>query len=212
MRTPPERPSDGSLLAALRRAQGGDPEAQETLLAALHGPVLDYVKGYTRRMPDDRDVADDIAQEALIRIATHLHTCRASTTDQLLGWALAVARTRLTDYMRGMRRAVERITEDIPGPAESPGSTHDPGAAALAAILRRVVRGLPRETRILLELRVQRGESWAEIADALRTTAAAAKRRFQRAQARLRRELDGSADRLPVRQREEVYARLRRLK
>lgn len=212
MRTPPEPPPDRLLLATLRRAQSGDPGAQETLLATLHAPILNYVQGYTRRMPDDRDVADDVAQETLIRMATRLHSCRAESDDQVLGWALTIARTRLADYQRRIPPAVERMADDVAGPAYSPTDVPGPGEAALRGLLRKVVRGLPLETRVLLELRVERGESWAEVARALRTTAAGAKRRFQRAQVRLRRELDGSAERLPVHRREEVHARLKRLK
>jgi RNA polymerase sigma-70 factor (ECF subfamily) len=211
MRTPPEPSPDGLLLTALRRAQTGDPEAEEMLLATLHAPILNYVKGYTRRMPDDGDVADDVAQETLIRMATRLRSCRAESDDQVLGWALAIARTRLADYLRRIPPAVERMTDDVAGPTYSPTDTSGAGTA-LRGLVRRVVRSLPRETRVLLELRVERGESWAEVAQALRTTAAGAKRRFQRAQARLQRELEGSADRLPVSQREEVHAQLKRLK
>lgn len=211
MRTSPDPPPDGLLLATLRRAQSGDPEAQETLLATLHAPIFDYVKGYTRRMPDDRDVADDVAQETLIRMATRLGSCRAESDDQVLGWALAIARTRLADYLRRIPPGMERMVDDVAGPSDSPADTTGAGAA-LRGLVRRAVRSLPRETRVLLELRVERGESWADVAQALRTTAAGAKRRFQRAQDRLRRELNGSADRLPVSQREEVHAQLKRLK
>jgi DNA-directed RNA polymerase specialized sigma24 family protein len=97
----------------------------------------------------------------------------------------------------------------VPAPAEPDASESYPNA--LAGAVQKVVRGLPRETQTLLELRVDGGETWPSIAHALRTTAAGAKRRFQRAQERLRRELQDGVDGLPVRQQEALRERLRRI-
>ncbi len=212
MRTFPDFSPDWPLLATLHRAQGGERHAQEKLLATLHIPIRNYVSGHTGHMPDGGDLADDVAQETLIRIATRLQSCRATTDPQVLAWALAIARTRLIDYLRRVEPGIERLEFEVAEPDGARGRAPEPDGAALGSILRKVVRSLPPETRALLELRVDHGESWSDIASVLRTTAAGAKRRFQRAQARLRRELDAQADRLPVRQREAVHERLRRLK
>jgi RNA polymerase sigma factor (sigma-70 family) len=212
MRTLPDQSLTGTLLDTLHRAQTGDPEARETLLTTLHVPIRDYVAGQTHRLPDSTDVADDVAQETLIRILTRLHACRASTDRQVLAWALAVARTRLIDHMRRIQPRVERMDDvaAVPAPVEPDSSESDP--AVLAGAVRKVVRGLPQETRTLLELRVEHGETWPAIAHALRTTAAGAKRRFQRAQERLRRDLQDGLEGLPVRQREALRERLRRIR
>lgn len=212
MRTLPDQSLSDALLDTLHRAQAGNPEARETLLATLHVAVRDYVAGHTHRMPDGADVADDVAQETLIRILTRLHTCRASSDRQVLAWALAVARTRLIDHVRRIRPRGERMDDlsDVPAPAKPDASKSD--STDLAGAVRKVVRGLPRETRTLLELRVEHGETWPAIAHALRTTAAGAKRRFQRAQERLRRELQDGVEGLPVRQREALRERLRRIR
>jgi RNA polymerase sigma factor (sigma-70 family) len=211
MDTLPDPTSEDVLVPLLRRARAGDERARERLLAALHVPMRDYVAARTRSTPDGGDLADDVAQEALIRIATRLGSCRATTDRQLFKWALTVARSRLLDHLRRHGDGwVERIGDhDVAAPLDAKESLA-PASATFRGVLQWVVRELPPSTQALLELRVENGEPWAEVARVLRTTTAGAKRRYQRAQARLRHAVEQRVAGLPPRSRAELEERLRR--
>lgn len=204
----------GELVRLLRAAQDGDTASAESLLTALHIPILDYLR---TRAPDRGcrdDLAEDLAQEALIRIAENLHSCRAESDGQLLAWALTVARNRLVDYFRTDQSAtVCRIKpeDDFPylDTIEVDISATD---RLLNRLLHRIVRSLPRETVKLLRLRIASGQSWREIGTAMCTTSAGAKRRFQRAQERMRRDLETRIAALPARERSALYKRLHRFR
>jgi RNA polymerase sigma factor (sigma-70 family) len=161
-------------------------------------------------MPDGEDLADDVAQETLIRIVSRLDACRASVDLQVLAWALAIARTRLADHLRVVLADVERMNDETTSIASPTASASTPSSAlgVLGRLVRKVVRTLPEDTRLLLDLRVTQGETWPSIARLLGTSAAGAKRRFQRAQTRLQREINEQAARLPANQKKAVQERL----
>lgn len=77
-------------------------------------------------------------------------------------------------------------------------------------LMRTTMKSLPAELQSLLELRVLQGATWTEVGNSLGTTAAGAKRRFQRAQVTLRQELLQRVEKLPARKRAVAQACLRR--
>jgi RNA polymerase sigma-70 factor, ECF subfamily len=205
--TRPHRQEQHDLLALLVRAQAGDQNAVERLLAMLYSPIRDYLLTKVRRVLEAGDLADDITQDTLIRMARKLDGCRARNETELVGWALAVARTQLINHLR-TQRVQERLTDlpDLYAPVMETGGLTD----LLGRLVRTASKAVPRETLELLRLRVEGGLSWREVAAVMETTSAGAKRRFQRAQRRMQKEVMAVATRLHPAEQRELLGWLRR--
>jgi RNA polymerase sigma-70 factor, ECF subfamily len=119
------------------RAQAGDADAREAVLAACHPTVRRWAGVLT----DDPDDADDVAQETLIQVSLRLgsYAGRARFTT----WLYQVTRNTALS----LRRRVTRRLRLIGGMAESMQVSHDPGPAAHAEAsqLREVIGALFRE-------------------------------------------------------------------
>jgi RNA polymerase sigma-70 factor, ECF subfamily len=203
-----------SLVDLRRLAARGDRSALEQLLRRVQRGVQRYLQ---RRLPDRRDcndLADDLRQEVLIRAVSALNRATFEDDRRLLAWLLVIARNVLMDHYRAERRrprslppaAMEALGDDASLAAwlHSGGS---PGAELLDALVSEALRGVPERTQELVRLRVQMGHSWSEVGAALGTSASAAKRRFQRAQAALRRRILVAVDNLPPTERARLLAR-----
>jgi RNA polymerase sigma factor (sigma-70 family) len=210
---------EGALVRLLHRAVVGEDAAREELVARLWVAIVPYVRGLVRHRDDADDLAKDLAQDALIRILPKLWRCRATVDAEVVSWALSTAhRVMLDDYRRHIQSEVRRLSPEV----ESLVYEHAEERlfqceryrpeTVLDRLVRSTVRNLPGDLQRLLELRVFQGATWEEVGEALGTTAAGAKRRFQRAQVALRRTLLQRADQLPPRKRAVAQAYLRRLK
>ncbi|MET0399697.1 MAG: sigma-70 family RNA polymerase sigma factor [Longimicrobiaceae bacterium] len=193
-----ERDDTPSLLLLFHAAAAGDRAALEALLRELYPALSRFARHRAQGWLSADDVADDIAQEAMIRIARNLRQCQATSDGQLLAWALSIARRALLDHLRSQPAPGEVLrfeTEEsvpIPDPASSAVDRWDepPGAGSLLfRLVRNTCCTLPPESLRLLHLRVEMGAQWNQVAAELRTTPAGAKRRFQRLQVTFRRRL-----------------------
>jgi RNA polymerase sigma-70 factor (ECF subfamily) len=203
----PDGPAASPLLSLLATAAAGDLRGQEALLAVLHIPIRRYLAARLARTRDPGDLADDLAQDTLIHLLGRLPQCAARSDAQVVAWALTVARTRLIDHIRRSRARPSP-------PAPDASLVRAPGAGVqtdrlLARIVRRAFTGIPCGTARLIRMRVLEGRTWPQVATEMRTTTAAAKRRFQRAQSRLRRALEEAIAALPDRDRAAIRLRLR---
>jgi len=168
------------------RARRGDPAAVVSLYRALHPDVSRFVG---RRVGSVAAAEDAVAAtfHRLLESLPRLDGSRGSVT----GYALAVARTVLSDARRTMREAWR--LEDAPEP-------EDPRPDALGrllqgereAILRRGIAALPRSTRELLAFRFADGLRWSEIAVILGESETALRQRSSRALRELRESIDGA--------------------
>jgi RNA polymerase sigma-70 factor (ECF subfamily) len=114
-RSPP--PSDAELI---RRAQEGDEEAFTALAVSWHPRVLRWACG----LLDDPDDADDVAQQVLVRLYTHLGRFRGLA--RFSTWLYQITLNAARDARRRrVRRArvVERMATINPPPV----ATTDPG-------------------------------------------------------------------------------------
>lgn len=210
---------EGALVKLLHRAVVGEEAAREELVARLWVAVVPYIRKLVRHRDDADDLANDLAQEALIRMLPRLWRCRALVDAEVVAWALSTAhRVMLDDYRRHVQVEVRRLSPELESvvyehPAESrfQCERYRP-ETVLDRLVRSTIRDLPVELQRLLELRVHQGATWQEVADELGTTAAGAKRRFQRAQATLRRILVRRAEQLPPRKRAVAQAWFRRFR
>lgn len=199
------------LVALAREAAAGDRASLERLLTELH-PVL---RRYALRVAgDERDIPSDIAQEALIRVGLNLHDLRAQTDEQLISWCLVIVRNLSIDWLR------RAWFEPAHAPAElaTPGAaTTDEGHGSSAAprqhifdILRTCESQLEQVTRTILYLRLVEGAPWEAIARDVGLPATATKRRYQRAQRKLRREVLAAAAQLSDPERAGVLDQLQK--
>ncbi len=182
-------PSRDARLARLAaRSAAGDGEAIVALYRALQPPVARFVG---RRVASQAEAEDAVATtfHRLLESLARLDGRRGSIT----GYALAVARSVLSEARRGRREAF-RLDE-----AAEP---EDPGADTLGRLLRaedeRVLRrhlaALPEPTRELLSLRFADGLRWSEIAEILGEPEPALRQRSSRAIRDLRASIDGAGE------------------
>ena len=186
------------LVSLVARARGGDPHALERFMVEVHVHVHRYLTRWLYRRRGWEDTADDLAQETLIRIARGLDGCGAVNDAILLEWVRTVTRNVGTDYLRSMRdeweqreflrtvdaavdselweREIERWEREI----------IDLGPGIMLRILREAHATESEDLQVLLWHRLVQGDEWSETGGAVGIPHTAAKRRYQRAQARLR--------------------------
>lgn len=84
---------EGDPLAVLARLAPTDPLAADDLIRALQPEVRRLCRSLT-----DPDVADDVAQEAFLRVLSALPGFRFETTVRI--WVLSIARRTAMDHLR----------------------------------------------------------------------------------------------------------------
>lgn len=132
----------------------------------------------------DRALAEDIAQEAFLRLSTRLGTLRSPA--HLANWLRAVTVRLCIDEIRRHPARRTLHLDALPEPAaEAPES--DP---LLLGHLRRLVAELPEQARVAVVLRYQEDLDPQEIADILDASVHTIKSRLQRGLAMLRTGLE----------------------
>ena len=140
---------------------------------------------YLRRRTKSSDQAEELTQQVFADAALTLSRMDASPAS-LVGLLYTIARRRFADEARrnghrGERVPLEAIDDELPAPEY--GSN-------LAHAIREAIAQLPDEQRQVVCLKLIEGCSFAEIASLTGATEAAAKMRFQRGLAAVRRELE----------------------
>jgi RNA polymerase sigma factor (sigma-70 family) len=205
--------SDDVLVPLLKRASEGDEPALTALLTRLHVVVSRFIR---RRMNYDlaaEPFVEDAAMEALIKIAEHYHTCRADSDGQVVAWALSVARTVSIDLLRQglLHYGAAAVCIDAGLPSDDGNSDVSRATALLLQVQQEVQDSLPEALQRLLWLHLVEGASWADVGAELGTSAAGAKRRYQRGQARLRRLMFSRIHDLPAEERNLLLEYLARI-
>lgn len=182
-----------ALIGLAARAREGDGEALERLLTQVHVHLHGFFLQWLHHRRGWEDVADDLTQEALIKCACGLRTCDAATDASFLEWCRRIAVNAGTDYLRKMRDEwaatvfIENLASALDRNAPGCEIATDAGTRIMLRILHEVHESEPEETQLLLWQRVLDGESWAEAGEAFGIAGSAAKRRYERTRARLRR-------------------------
>ncbi len=191
---------DGQLADDLRRARHGEEDALEDLLGLLRPVLLRYARSQVESYVDQDELARDLVQDCLIHIVRGLHGCQASRDSQIRAWALTILRNLCIDHFRHGRSRIStvRIEVDLDGRVSQfvarssaflEASPMSRGRRITHRILRQAVRALPTSAQQLLHMRIEGGATWSEIAVDLHISRSAAKRRFQRLQGALRRNI-----------------------
>ena len=151
----------------LNQYLSGDRGAISQLIDRHSNRVRDYI----RMMVKDRDVADDILQNTLIKVVRVIDEGRYADTGKFLSWVLRIAHNQVIDYFRAQKSAKTVNESDagynVLGTLRFADSTVEDKMVAeqIAADVRRLVDFLPEEQREVVMLRYYSGLSFQEIAD-----------------------------------------------
>jgi RNA polymerase sigma-70 factor, ECF subfamily len=140
---------------------------------------------YLRRRTKSSDQAEELTQQVFADAAIALSRMDAGP-GSVLGLLYTIARRRFVDEARrnlqyGKRVPLEDVDEEVPTPEYG---------SELAQAIREAIAQLPDEQRRVVCLKLIEGCSFAEIASLVGVSEAAAKMRFQRGLAAVRRDLE----------------------
>ena len=172
-------------------------QAFDEIFEAYRPPIY----GYLRRLSQDPAQADDLTQEAFVRVHRGLSDFRGDSS--LKTWLYRIARNVFLDHSR--RASTRREEANLP--LESPSGTYvnrpdeaspRPDQAAdrneMSECVRDHTRALPDSYRDVLVLRDMQDLKNQEIADILGISLATAKMRLHRARTKLRESLETDCD------------------
>jgi RNA polymerase sigma-70 factor (ECF subfamily) len=172
----------------LRRAPAPR-EAGEALVRTMYADHGQVLLGYVTRLTGDRDQAQDIVQETLLRAWRNADALSAHN-GSVRGWLLTVARNLVIDAARARRSR----------PAEVPPTTHDPAEprdhvedVSNAIVVADALRTLSLEHRAALIEVYYKGRTATEAADVLGVAPGTVKSRVHYAVRALRASLGDTA-------------------
>lgn len=176
-------PSDTNDLIEAHLA--GDERAFTRLVTRYQPRLVNFVT----RMIQDRDRAEDLVQEAFLRVYRHLH--RFDRTRKFSTWVYTIASNLARNELRNRKRSplVLFQTLESSDPTMAPLEFEDPTSRPDTALHRNqlreavdtAVRRLGPTHRTAFVLRELEGKSYEEIAEATRTTLGTVKSRLNRA-------------------------------
>ena len=144
------------------RFQGGDARAFEVLVRRHRTPLFSFL----RRLTGDRGRAEDLCQEAFLKVVRAAGSWEPRARFQT--WLYAIARNQAVDEAR---RQAFRRAEPLEGAAAAEAASEDPAPDGLAegALLRprleAALAALPEEQREVFLLREYAGLRFPEIAE-----------------------------------------------
>jgi RNA polymerase sigma-70 factor (ECF subfamily) len=162
----------------------------EDVVEALAGPL----KRYLERMAGNRETADDLLQETLLRIARGLPTFEGRSSVKT--WAFTIATRIATDHFR--RPETRARIVDVDEAQELSASEADVDGRLIIdemnSCVRSVIDSLPEDYRAALVLHDLQGLTAAATAEACGCSLATAKIRIHRARNRMRKALQSECD------------------
>jgi RNA polymerase sigma-70 factor (ECF subfamily) len=164
---------------ALARAQGGDSAAFADLVRAHQAMVFSLAC----RVVGDRSTAEELAQEVFLRLYRSLP--RVESAVHLTFWLRRVTSHCCIDWFRRNGRREEVAVDELPEAAAPPVSRD----VLLEERLRRLVRQLPPNARLIVTLRYQEDLDPSEIAAVLDVSVNTVKSRLRRSVELLRARL-----------------------
>lgn len=136
------------------------------------------------------DATDDLVQQTLIGCIRHRDKILESGAFRM--YLLKIARSRLYDYLRALRRRAGHVDDDFSHVSVAQtGTSHTTrfGRAQAALKVRDTLRGLPVDMQVVVELHYWEEHSTAQIAEVLELPQGTVKSRLRRAREALEREL-----------------------
>jgi RNA polymerase sigma-70 factor, ECF subfamily len=190
---------DGALPAndlnsLFRDARRGDNIAVRALVARIRPKLF----GIAFSVVHNTAAADDIAQEAMVRILTS--SALFAGLGSLEGWMMRIAQNAAKNHRRNQQRRQQLINQTPPEVLQERGALQkgSPSVAdqmqdeQLKAQLHRAIAELPERQREVVSLRAIAGLEFSLIAQTLRITEANARMAFSNAKKQLHRSLEPS--------------------
>ena len=174
--------SDDELMV---RGAAGDEAAFRTLVERWERPVFAFLE----RMVASREDAQDLAQEAFVRMCRQAGRYRAE--GRFRSWLFRIAGNLARSQLR--RRKIVRWIRFEPGLHDAPAPDADRADRSLESAesrsaVRKSLAKLPARQREALVLKMYEGMSYREIAHAMDVSLPAVESLLQRAMATLRRD------------------------
>lgn len=143
-------------------------ESSITVLVDRHRKrIFDYIY----MMVKNRDVADDIVQETLIKVVRFLNEGRYTESGKFLSWVLRIAHNQVIDHFR-QKKQQNNVSEseagyDLLNNRKLSDSTVEDKIVSeqIASDVRRLVNFLPQEQKDVVMMRYYMGLSFKEIAE-----------------------------------------------
>ena len=169
----------------VQRSKEGDQEAFSVLVNKYKTKVFRLAFSLTR----DRDIADDLAQEAFIR--AYLSLPKFQQKSEFGTWLYRITVNHTMDYLRKKTRRKEVPFDDFPISQEEETLTpeKDKEEEQKRTILYRSLEKLPEKYRLILTLRDRQGFSYKEIAKILKISPGTVDSRLHRAREMLRKKI-----------------------
>lgn len=173
--------------ALVRRYLAGTERAFAVLVMRYQSRLLNFIA----RTIGDRDRAEDLVQEAFIRVARHLH--RFDDTKKFSTWIYTIASNLAKNELRNRARSPLVLFQTLTGgrdesedrPLEFEDKADTPDAALdkreMRAVIDAAVAQLPKHHRDVFVLRELEGRPYEEIAEITRTNLGTVKSRLNRA-------------------------------
>lgn len=170
-------------------------------LGRFYELYFERIHGYVRRMVGDETLAEDVTQDVFVHLQRAIPTF--DPTRELSPWVFTIATNKVRDLWRSKRHQLDgrtasldddgadgRVREAVDG---RPGPLPELEADELRAALSAAVDALPAGLRAAFVLRWHEGLEFADIGRILERNEEAARKRYSRALAELRRILEDSA-------------------
>mgnify|MGYP006267529095 FL=1 len=148
----------------------GNNKALETLISRHHSRVFGYILQLTRQQA----LSEDLYQDTVLKVITHIQTKQYQEEGKFLPWMLRIAHNLVIDYFRRKKRfpiAPSYVNEagEVQSPLDNLKSNSTEfesiGFKPLKKQVRKQILQLPKEQREVLLMRVQHDMSFKEIAD-----------------------------------------------
>jgi RNA polymerase sigma-70 factor (ECF subfamily) len=186
---------------------GPHPETNDLIAAHLAGDERAFTRLVTRyqprlvnfvtRMIQDRDRAEDLVQEAFLRVYRHIH--RFDRNRKFSTWVYTIASNLARNELRNRKRSPLVLYQSLESadPAGAPVEFEDPASRPdtlydqrrLRELVDAAVAQLGESHRTVFVMRELEGRSYEEIAEATRTHLGTVKSRLNRARAAFAEEI-----------------------
>jgi RNA polymerase sigma-70 factor, ECF subfamily len=177
----PEPLGEDAIARLVAQARAGDTGARETLYLQYVDRVYRTVRGILRSDAD----AEDVTQDAMLKVLTSLHTYAPRSDARFAAWVMTIA---VNTARRRFRRRRPELTETGEMP-ETPDTGADPADALDRARRRRALltalAELSERERLIVSLRYGADLNATEIGAAVRIDPATIRKILERARTRL---------------------------
>jgi RNA polymerase sigma-70 factor (ECF subfamily) len=173
--------TQSSLAELIRRGKEGDPRALEEIYERYRGPLFSLAVRHAR----DRAAAEDILQDAFIKVLTHLDDVQNEETFS--AWVYRIALNTCYSHLRSRRSRDDRTVALSQVEGKKDEAVYDGHEASVAGPIEEAVASLPRKLRTVFVLHDMQGFKHEEVARLLGVTVGTSKSQLFKARLKMRK-------------------------